>query len=359
MSDTSFAPRWASSPAETIREALMELGLSVEDLADQGGLSDADARELVTGQRVITPEIAEVLVGVIGSTTGFWLNREARYQESLNLVTADDLVQQLPKAYMENLGWRNTEDDWRESAYAFLDFFDLRVARDWNGLYGTARFRESPTFASNQLAVAAWLRQGEIEAKSIQVGHWSPEAFGHAIVAARALTKIKDPRDFVPRLQGLFAQAGVALVVVKTPEGCAVSGAALEDRDGTKLIVVSARFLADDHFWFTVFHEAGHILRHDVSQGFLDDLDDTSNAGAVEMEADSFARDLLIKGDLSDLEQLGAALTYRRVAAWAAAEGIAPGVLVGRLQHDGVLAHSQLNKLKRRYKWDGLTLTLR
>ena len=350
MTETSFAPRWASPPAETIKEALLEQGLSVEDLADRSGLSDAAARALVTGESSITPDLADSLAAAIGSTREFWLNREARYQEALNLVTADNFVQLLPKSHVNSLGWLALDDDWRASAHAFLEYFDLQIADQWTGLYGAARFRQSATFSSNQAEVAVWLRQGEIEAKNLGVGPWSPTRFREALADARTLTKLRDPREFIPKLQALFGRAGVALAVVRAPEGCKMSGAALRNRDGTRLIVVSARYLVDDHFWFTVFHEAAHMLLHDSSHAVLDELE-TPSESVLEVEANELARELLVPASL-EFESL----TYRAVAGWASQLGIAPGVLVGQLQHDGRVPHSQLNKLKRWYRWDGGTL---
>jgi HTH-type transcriptional regulator / antitoxin HigA len=65
-----------------------------------------------------------------------------------------------------------------------------------------------------------------------------------------------------------------------------------------------------------------------------------------EAEADRFSRDLLIPpGDAVELSQLKTALAVRK---FADRIGVAPGIVVGRLQHDGHWPHSRGHQLKRK-----------
>jgi HTH-type transcriptional regulator/antitoxin HigA len=114
------------------------------------------------------------------------------------------------------------------------------------------------------------------------------------------------------------------------------------------LIQLSLRYKTNDHLWFTFFHEAHHILLHGKRQVFLDG-DDV--AGDQEAEANAFAAGLLIPRDsaarLRTLDPTPAA-----VEAFAAEVGVAPGLVVGRLQHEGLVPFaSRLNSIKLRYEW--------
>lgn len=64
-----------------------------------------------------------------------------------------------------------------------------------------------------------------------------------------------------------------------------------------------------------------------------------------EAEADSFSRDTLIPR--AEAKELPSLKTLDDVRRFADRIGIAPGIIVGRLQHDSLWPHSQGNQLKR------------
>ena len=357
---SAFQPRWASAPGDTIREALEERQLSVEDLADRLTLTDADARRLVLGDLPINTVLAEGLAASIGGTARFWSDREAQYQQSLGLLRADEIAEKLPISQMAEFGWIQTADNWEERAQYALRYFGVQDAESWNERWGkvleNTRFRTSPSFASADAAIAVWLRQAEIEVDTMKIGPWSSEAFRAALRAIRAITKLGDPVLFVPKVQALCASAGVAVAFVRAPKGCKVSGAAFLAHNQIPTIVLSARHLTDDHLWFTFFHESGHVLQHELSSAFLDTFDEDVDASVNETEADDFAQEILLPHGLEQMHSRTSAPTMREVVLFASAIGIAPGIVVGQLQHAGLVEQNRLNKLKRRYVWDGTTL---
>lgn len=359
----TLQPRWASAPGSTIASALRHRGLSVEDLADVLQVPDPVARGLFTGATSIDSAMAECLSVQLGASASFWLTREEQYRESLELVSIDELAARLPLDQMRHLGWMDAPSDWQERAHEVLRYFGVSTMDEWHLAYGDvidgAKYRASPSFEMDEFAVAAWLRQAEVEADALpfDVGPWSPGQFRGVLEKVRDMTRIADPSIFLPLLQKLCAAAGVQVVVVKAPSGCPVSGASMITRSGMRLIVLSGRHRSDDHLWFTFFHEAGHVLLHAGDRTFVDALDDQTDVTHTETEANEFAQANLIPGGLSRLAGLRqSGPRMREVLAFASRVGVAPGVVVGQLQHDGILEHRQLNGLKRRYKWDGPNL---
>jgi HTH-type transcriptional regulator/antitoxin HigA len=83
MTETAFALDWVSPPGETIADVLDERGWTQAELADRLGFTRKHVNDLIQGRSTMTPDAAERLATVLGSTTGFWLRREAQYRAAL------------------------------------------------------------------------------------------------------------------------------------------------------------------------------------------------------------------------------------------------------------------------------------
>jgi hypothetical protein len=117
------------------------------------------------------------------------------------------------------------------------------------------------------------------------------------------------------------------------------------------MVVLSFRYLSEDHFWFTFFHEVGHLLLHGRSFTFVDI--DTAATDEREREANAFAATTLVPAARQgDMAMLGA--RSQHILRFAASIGLSPGIVVGQMQHQGLLGPGNLNFLKRRYTWDDI-----
>ncbi|PYY46414.1 hypothetical protein DEJ03_07995 [Curtobacterium sp. MCLR17_043] len=355
-------PRWASAPGVTIRRSLAARGLDAEDLADKLGVSDPDARRLLTGETSITADVAALLAELLGSTAAFWQTREAQYRESLHLLDADDLASRAPLKDMVKQGWLPEASSWKDTATSVLSFFDVEDSAEWERKWGSrlreTDFRGSPTYESQDVSVAAWLRQAELSTRNIRTETWSPAELRKAASELRGLSRVGNPEVFLPRAQRLLAEAGVALVLIKATAGNRLSGAALRLEDGRRAIALTGRHLAEDHLWFTLFHEIGHLLLHGARDDFLDSLDaDDIGDSAVEDQANDWARAALIPTGIDSLGNGRAqGPTRREILGFASDIGIAPGIVVGQLHHAGKLQPNQHRPLIRHYRWVGTSL---
>jgi hypothetical protein len=162
----------------------------------------------------------------------------------------------------------------------------------------------------------------------------------------RALTLSGDPHEFVPRITELCAATGVALVFVPELTGCRASGVTQWLTSDKALIQLSLRYKTDDHLWFTFFHEVGHILLHGKKEVFVEwDGSDSDK----EQQADRFAAEALIPAAQWKAIRLMGRYSKAAIRSFAASAGVAPGIVVGRLQHERLLPPSHCNDLKRRY----------
>jgi hypothetical protein len=252
---------------------------------------------------------------------------------------------------MSKFGWLNAAPS--EMVGACLRFFSVLSVPAWRASYGdllnATAFRTSQSFKSQPGAVAAWLRAGELEAEAIDCGPWDRDGFRKILSKIRKVTQLKDPDRFVPKVRELCAQNGVAIAIVRAPNGCRASGATRFVTPTKAILQLSFRFLMEDQFWFTLFHEAGHLLLHGPGKFFLEESD--APVTAQETEANDFAARTLIPAE-EEAEMLRLTASSKAIIRFATRIGIAPGIVVGQLQHRGRLRPEYLNGLKRRFEWD-------
>lgn len=354
----TFAPDWVSPPGDTILDMLEERGWKQTELARRTGYTTKHISLLINGKASITDDTAIKLERVIGSTAHFWLAREAQFREGLvriaerdSLKVEADWLKQLPLKEMIRFGWIRAFVDKGEQVAECLRFFGVATVALWKQEYGepSAAFRSSDKYAKHSGAVAAWLRQGERAAATIKTEQYDRAAFKSVLGKLRALTREPDPEIFIPQLVSTCAAVGVAVVVEPSPKGCPVSGATLWLGPDKALLMLSLRHKTNDHFWFSFFHEAGHLLRHGKRLRFIE-MEGLSDEH--EREADEFSRDWLISPD--DARELAVMpKTITAIRAFADRLGIAPGIVLGRLQNEGRLPwQTVLNtSLKVRYIW--------
>lgn len=354
-SSHEFRPDWASAPGDTIADILGERDLSLIEFAQRMGHTPEHSRDLLQGRATITIGIARRLQQVLGGSVEFWVSRDFQFRQDIaTLQMADEeWLTELPVGDMIKFGWLKPVPHPSDEMAACLRFFDVPNVSVWHQAYATlkerAAFRTSPSFDSRPAAVAAWLRQGEIESEGIDCSPWNPRRFEETLPSIRPLTREKVPSRFIPELRKLCAASGVAVAFVRAPNGCQASGATRFLSKNKALLLLSFRYLSDDQFWFSFFHEAGHLLLHGENGFFLEGVE--SPETAEEREANEFAGRTLVPPEFQQT-LLDLPVDGRKVIRFARRIGVSPGIVVGQLQHHGRFKHRQLNNLKRRFRWE-------
>lgn len=354
---SEFLPQWTSPPGHTIADVLSMRQLSRAEFARLLDESPVFVDGLLEGRAPITLGLARRLQDVIGGSVAFWMTRDRQYRNDVARLRDAGMpwLLELPLDDMSRLGWITADPPPGFEVETLLRYFAVPSVPVWRARYASvleaAAFRTSPTFQSTPGAVAAWLRQGERIAEAIACAPWNPEALRQTLVEIRALTRVREPERFIPRLQAAAARCGVAVVVLPAPSGCRASGAVRWLSADKALILLSARHLSDDHFWFTFYHECGHVLLHRETPLFLDDDDDaTAMQAKAEAEANAFAAEVLVP-PVYGQSLARVRLETMAVVRLASEIGIAPGILVAQLQRMNRLAQNRLNRLKRRFEW--------
>lgn len=352
-----FQPNYVTRPGEVLESHLEARGMTKAEFANRCGRPLKTISEIVHGKAAITPETAIQFERVLGVPATLWLALESRYRldlakraERASLARFLPWTEQFPVKDLLRHGAFEDPASETDLVGKLLAFFGVGTVDGWEETFGTLRvaYRRSAAFAASPGSMTAWLRLGELAADALTCAPYEKRAFKEALAGCRTLTE----RPFVdahPELVERLAAAGVALVLVPELPKTHVSGVSRWLAKDRALIQMSLRHKTGDHAWFTLFHEAAHVLLHSKKGVYIDEPN--GERTDEEEEADRFARDLLIPpGTFSSFVHAGE-FSETAVRRFAANVGVAPGIVVGRLQHEGHVPFAALNRLKERLTW--------
>lgn len=355
--DIELAKALLSPPGDTLQEHLDFIGMNQNELAERMGRPKEKINDIIKGREPITTETAYQLEKVLDIPASFWMNRENEYRRELyeleqkeTLEKQKNWASEFPLLEMKKMGvlpdFRYTVD----LVEPLLKFFGIASEEEWKRIYVdeevSVAFRVSLSHTQNPQALSAWLRIGELEVKEMDLPDFDKKKFRASLKSIKELA-YKMPEGFEQQLKEICAEAGVALVYTPNLPKAPISGATRWYLD-TPMIQLSGRYKTDDHFWFTFFHEAGHILLHGKKDIFLEDLEGAKNDQKKEEEANRFAAKwLLTEKELQEIFDVGNA-TYDDIRAFAEKFRTPIGYIIGRLQHAGYIHHSEGNDLKRK-----------
>lgn len=354
-SDKPFRPTYVVPPGVTVADLLEEHDMTQTQLAKRLGVTLKHVNQVVNGGASISAELALGLEKVFRVPADFWLSREAlyrselaRHSETKTLEAHVGWASQFPLKELKKRGLLPAEVAGAELVQALLEFLGIASPLQWED--PAVAYRKSQVYESDPYALASWLRAGELEAADVATQPYDHERFMDVLQEVRTLTRLK-PEQWQPRLVETCAEAGVAVVIVEGFDGARVNGATRWLAPTKALIQLSIRYRWEDVFWFTFFHEAGHVLMHRKKDLFVEGLRATTEDASLqrlEAEADRFATKILIP---DPHEQQLRQLTTGQVEAFARELRIAPAIVVGRMQHDQLIPFSQGNQLRRRFKF--------
>lgn len=339
----------AIPPGELLQEELDAIGMTQSELAGRAGRPPQVINEIIRGKKRITNETALELERVLGIPAYLWIRLEADYeltqarlQDQEALRDQEECLKGFPIREMVKRGWLPKA----EQVQALLSFLGVASFSAWKQ-QASLRYRMTPGAKVSEGALAVWLRKGELDAREIRTASYDDGRFRHVLTVIRELTT-ESPDVFVPRVEELAATAGVAVVFTRELKGSAASGSARWLARDTALIQLSLRYKTNDHLWFSFFHEAGHVLQCNTKHSYIDGID---GVASDEQDADKFACDFLIPPAAWADFLRTQLFTLTSVKKFAAEMGVAPGIVVGRLQHERLVAYHELNDLRVRLRW--------
>ena len=353
-----YQPDYAVSPGSIVAEHLEAYGISHAEFARRCGRSTKLISEIIAGKAPVEPRTALQFEKVLGLDASIWLGIEADYQlhrvretEARGTKEAISWGKMFPLKELVNRGAVAKPISDSDAASKLMAFFGVASVRAWRMKYQrlSVAYRHSPSFKSDQTMLTTWLRLGELEAEQQECADYSETRFKQALVEIRGLTQAP-LASALGKARQFCNDSGVALALTKPFPKTALSDAAWWLTPRKAVIQLSARHKTDDHLWFSLFHEAAHILLHSKKRVFIDGTKANEEPTDIEAEANQWTANFLIPS--SDWTQFVATSPYSEgaIRQFAEEQGIAPGIIVGRLQHERHLPWSQLNTLKVRLK---------
>jgi addiction module HigA family antidote len=299
MSEEKIWPDIAIPPGVTLAETLETMAISQAELARRAGRPVQAISEIIQGKKEITPETALALERVLGIPAHVWIQLEADYRiikarlaDRERLKAEVSLAALCPYQEMSKKGWVPAVTDPVKRVQALLRFFGVASLHQMQSFAVGAAWRRAKTvtISSSSCALAAWLRQGELEAQQIETAPFDAAGLLELIPTLRSLTRAA-PEVFQPQLVQLLSRKGVGLVFVPELPKTGAHGAT-RWMGGKAVVQLSLRLHWADIFWFTLFHELAHILKHGRKEVFIEV--DTDREDEREREADAFASKHLI-----------------------------------------------------------------
>ena len=344
-----YHPQIAFHPGETLAEKLEELGMGPKEFAIRTGKPEKTVIAILKGKSSITPEMAVQFEHVLKIPAHFWLNMQRNYDEFIAreerqelLAESTDWARNFPISNLVKKGWLPAKNTIEEKTSELLAFFSISNFNAWEDYYFKQQlkvaFRISLAHTNEPYAISAWLRKGELQAAELPSKPYEEKNLKEALPEIKSIMA-KHPDNFFQQLQQVCLDAGVKVVHTPCLPKAPISGSTRWLKD-TPLIQLSGRYKRNDSFWFTFFHEAGHILLHGKKDIFLESIDYSDKDKQKEKEADEFA----IKWTLTTNEQQeiidAAPLDENDIKTFAKKFNTHPAIIIGRLQHEGLVPYS-------------------
>lgn len=343
-----------SKPGDSILDAIEHVKMTQAELAVRMGKTPAKISDLISGKEPVTTATALQLEKVLGLPAEFLLQREATYRERLAKIEEEEQLacwipwtQCHPLKELKKCGYIASGSG-VAAVRELLMFYGVAAPEQWETVYvprfTQARFRKSEAHQQSVASITAWLRIGEVEMRKKALPVYDKEGFKALLAAVRTMVAAS-PAGFHHKVQQACESVGVAVVYSPCLPNAPINGAARWIGDNP-LIQITDRYKTMDHFWFTFYHEAGHVLLHGKKEVFLEEVEHVVQNEEKEEEANRFAHKWLLPERFEG--ELSYPLDEEVVLKIAAMYDTHPGIVVGRLQRMKKLEYWQFNGLKER-----------
>lgn len=351
MSNLKKFEEYIIAPGETLLELLETNCMTQLDLANKTGITKKTINEIIKGKAPITPATALKLEYVFNISASFWNNLESDYRESLerkkdmdSIIEDEKYLINIPYLEMSKRNWDYIEKtkDPIEKVINLRKFFAVASLSFDTELKKKLAFRKKNNENFSLESLYCFLRYGEIESNKDKYPKFNIELLKEKAKEIRLLAN-KSFLESLPNIKEILKSCGVSLVYEAHLPHTYINGVSYKISCDKAIIMISDRGKRDDILWFTLFHEIAHLIKHSKKEIFIDD--DNVDKTEIELEADNYAKNILIKDTEYNKFIKNNKYTEKQIKDFAKASNVNTGIVVGRLQKDGIVGWSDFNNL--------------
>jgi len=345
-------------PGETLKEILEDREMSQRELAIRTDVTETHVSNIVNCQKSISIAYAKKLEYALSIDASFWINLQANYDkeladfEEINKISCEelDILKRLSpiSEYLKQKGFIEAE------VYGPMLVVHIRRLLNVSSLI---RIPEISQAGAYRLATAAnvdpyilftWLRMCDLMIEGQTIKHiLDINKLERKIPLIKELM-FDDVDNIQSVLQSHLAECGISFLLVKHFRGAPVQGVIKKNKDGTLSLIMTNRQKFADIFWFTLFHEIGHIINDDVKDKLLIDYEYTEST--IEDRANEFASNVLIEAGKYDEFIMNGDFSLHSIKEFSSKQNIPPYILIGRLQRDKKIEYYQYSDEKIKYE---------
>lgn len=346
-------------PGETIADVLVERGITQAELAARTGVSAAYVNNVIAGKKNISGKFAMGLEYALGVPKSFWLNLQANYEaelleigEELTITDEERMVREDLKdivKYLRKKGLIPAGEKKDESILSLRKILQISNLSNLKTMVTDGAFRMPNSSAINPYVLGAWIRLCYITEENKNVTVEFDKTMVNKLITDIKSVMCKMNSDIQQDLKKVMGNYGIDFSVVHNFRGAPVQGFITQKDDGIYRMFLTIRGSFADIFWFSLFHELGHIVNGDVGRTsrFIDYGSDIEK----EKQADAFARDMLLSPDSYSMFISKGDFSIRTIKEYANEQNVMPYIVIGRLQKEKYLGYGAYSEYKVRYKW--------
>lgn len=346
-------------PGYYIADIIEDMEITQAEFATRLGTNTKTLSCLINGQANISNDLAKKLSVMMGTGEEVWLNLQSVFdQRIIEIQKERDFDEQTYLARLIDykyfvdvvgLSATKTTHDKIINLCKFFKVSDLRIMMTPDFL---VNYRTGICSANekNIINSRAWVQTAINFSQKIETEAYNAEKLKSFLPKLRSMTCQK-PEIFFPRMRQIFAECGVAFVFLPNLKNSGVNGAVKWINEDRVVLAMNNRRLDTDIFWLSLFHEIKHVLQKKTKTTFISysEKEMIEVNKQLEDDADVFASNYLIPPAALRKFAPSKYTTDDEIIEFAKAIGIHPGIVAGRLQHDGILAPNRYSKLKEKY----------
>lgn len=356
---TEYKELVAFHPGYYIADIIEDMKITQAEFATRLGTTTKTLSCLINGQANISNDLAKKLSVMMGTGEEVWLNLQSAFDKKVIEIQKErDFDEQAYLARLIDykyfvdvvgLSATKTTNDKIINLCKFFKVSDLRILMTPDFLVNY-RTGISSSNEKNIINSRAWVQTAINISQKIEAKVYNAERLKSFLPELRSMT-CQEPEIFFPKMIQIFAECGVAFVLLPNLKNSGVNGAVKWINEERVVLAMNNRRLDADIFWFSLFHEIKHVLQKKTKTTFISysEKEMIEVNKQLEDEADVFASNYLIPPAALRKFAPSKYTTDNDIIDFAKSIGIHPGIVAGRLQYEGILAPDRCSKLKEKY----------